>query len=884
MSARRTTRMNRRSRAACWSLALATLLGARGAGAQQSVAPEYAALDSGATPRSPALAIPVTIANTESTRRDVIRLIAGQAGLSIVFDAALPGLGDRIVARYAAVPAATALLRTLAGSGTRALISPSGAQVVLVATARDERVVRRLTGTVRSADGPVAAARVELLGTGHRALTHDDGGFALPNVWSGDYPVRVSRLGYRPVRETLHVPADGEARVELTMTREAMPLAAVVVTPGYFGLLEGASTTPQSMSREQLETVPQIGEDIYRAINRLPGVGASDFSARFSVRGATADQLYVTLDGLRLIEPFHLKDIGSALSIIDIGTLGEASLVSGGASAAFGDQIGGVFAMRSLDPRADRTHTSLGASLTNLRASSQGSFAGGRGGWLVSGRRGFLDLVFRLTSLGDSLRPRYDDAFAKVQYDLPHDGQVAVHALHSGDDLRYLDTGEESIDTRYRANYLWLTLRQPLGARWRSETVLSMARLDWRRAGQSGRFVSPSGTIADDRSLVSLEARQDWSFRAADRALIAVGADLRHDDARYDYERQATRAVVIDGRVESQAESVSAHVRPRGSSLGLYLSGKVQPVDALTIEPGLRFDDAAGVRERIVSPRLGFAWRMADATTLRGSWGRYAQAQPLFALSVQDGEQGFSPADRSDQAELGLERTLPAHLTVRVNAYARQLWSNRPRYLNATSGISSFPEISYDRVTVPPSTGQSRGLELLLGRTDGGRTDWTASYALARATDDIGGRAVPRAEDQRHTAHFDWSYHPVNNAWRLAVAGVWHTGTPDTPEIIRIDTLVNTNTQFSIFAVRTPGPLYSERVPAYRRLDIRWTRYFETRTGRVSVFGELFNALDAENPRGYYTNVEVSGRKVGFVRGMRAQLPRLPSVGLTWEF
>ena len=72
--------------------------------------------------------------------------------------------------------------------------------------------------------------------------------------------------------------------------------------------------------------------------------------------------------------------------------------------------------------------------------------------------------------------------------------------------------------------------------------------------------------------------------------------------------------------------------------------------------------------------------------------------------------------------------------------------------------------------------------------------DWLQRFptltGIYSATDDIGGRAVPRAEDQRHTAHFDWSYHPESNAWRLSVAGVWHTGTPDTPEVISVDTLV----------------------------------------------------------------------------------------------
>jgi hypothetical protein len=204
--------------------------------------------------------------------------------------------------------------------------------------------------------------------------------------------------------------------------------------------------------------------------------------------------------------------------------------------------------------------------------------------------------------------------------------------------------------------------------------------------------------------------------------------------------------------------------------------------------------------------------------------------------------------------------------------------------VNATSHLVTFPEIAYDRVLIPATTGRSRGVEASLANAGGGGVEWSASYALASATERIGDRDVPLATDQRHTAHLDWSYHPPSNAWRLAVAAVWHTGTPDTPDVVRIDTLVDTPTQFTINSQWTPGPIYSDRVPAYRRLDIRWTRYFVTPRGRISVFGELFNALGTKNLRGYYTNITLNNRKVGFVRGEREQLPRLPSAGITWEF
>jgi outer membrane cobalamin receptor len=868
------------------SLAIAASLPPVSAGAQASLPRSFVPLDSSTAISSTFATVPpfsgaVTL-TTEATRRDIIRAIAEQSGVSVVFEATLPGLDAVMRVQFVKLPAATALLRTLAGTEIRAYVAPSGTQIVLASARR--RVTVRLDGSVRSPDGPVGGARVELLGTGLWATTHDDGTFALRDVPSGDYEVRVRHVGYRPLlREPLQLSPDGDATVRFTLVRDVVALEEMVVTPSYFGLLETRSSA-QSMTREQLQTVPQIGEDIYRAINRLPGVAASDFSARFSVRGATADQLYVTLDGLRLIEPFHLKDIGSALSIIDIQTLGEASLSSGGSSAAYGDELGGVFEMRSVDPRTERPRTALGLSLTNFRATSQGSFGGGRGGWLLSGRRGFLDLAFRLASLADSLRPRYDDVFGKIQYDLPHDGRVALHLLHSGDDLRYLDVGDSRIDSRYLSNYLWLTLDQPLGGRWHSATVLSLGALDWRRAGQSDSRVDPNAAIDDARRFVGLEVRQDWSLRAGERNLLSFGVDVRDERATYDYKQTWRSTVATPAGPTTRVDFFSAFVQPRGRTVGSYVSDKVRLFDQLTLEAGLRSDATSQASEHVLSPRAAAAWVVAPGTTVRASWGRYAQSQQLFALKVEDGARNFGPADRSEQAEVGLEQALPRGIVARVNAYDRTLAWNRTRYVNASSGITPFPEVAYDRLRVPPGTGRARGVELAASVANGANVEWSASYALAEAVDHITGLDVPRASDQRHTAHVDWSWHPASNAWRLAIAGTWHTGTPDTPDIVLIDTLVNTPTQFTISSRWEPGLLYSQRVPDYRRLDVRWTRFITTSHGRASLFVELYNALGAENVRGYYTNVRISGHTVQLDRGTRTQLPRLPSAGFTWEF
>ena len=47
--------------------------------------------------------------------------------------------------------------------------------------------------------------------------------------------------------------------------------------PGRFSILSDAPSAPQTLTRKEFEAMPFVGQDIYRAVARLPGVTASDF-------------------------------------------------------------------------------------------------------------------------------------------------------------------------------------------------------------------------------------------------------------------------------------------------------------------------------------------------------------------------------------------------------------------------------------------------------------------------------------------------------------------------------------------------------------------------------------------------------------------------------
>jgi hypothetical protein len=207
-----------------------------------------------------------------------------------------------------------------------------------------------------------------------------------------------------------------------------------------------------------------------------------------------------------------------------------------------------------------------------------------------------------------------------------------------------------------------------------------------------------------------------------------------------------------------------------------------------------------------------------------------------------------------------------------------------PRFVNLGASIEVFPELAWDRTRIDPTSGHARGVELFLKHDLSARVDWSASYAIARAEDEVGGRIVPRSVDQRHTAHFDWAFRSASNRWRVSAAWLWRSGWPYTPAIVTFDTLVNTPQQLTIFVQARPGAVNSARLPEYRRFDVRATRYFDLAHGRVAIFAEMFNLFNSKNPRGYHYNLNNDAGRFSIVREYATQLPRIPAAGISWEF
>lgn len=654
-----------------------------------------------------------------------------------------------------------------------------------------------------------------------------------------------------------------------------LKLAEFVVTPSRFGVAEEKAAVTATLTSRELETLPQVGDDLYRSISRLPGLAADDFSAQFWVRGAPHRELRGRLDGLDLIEPFHLKDVDGALSLVDPQTISRLELSTGGFGVETGDRLAGVMTMETKTPASAQTR--LGLSLTGVGAMNQGVADGGKARWLVAARRGYPDIALKVANRDQDVTPRYYDVTGKVEYQVAPGQTLSLHALHGGDTFKYTRKNDPSLRSSYDNDYLWARWRAQANPRLSGETVISGGWLTWNRSG-GGAMDGYPFSLRDDRSLDVFSGRAEWNYTLNDEVILRTGVEASSASANYDYALSRAQTVVTAGKQVAQSTTINTRLSPDGSTFGAFVSARALATPTFVVEPGLRFDARDATSDREVNPRLNVAWTLGRGT-LRAAWGLYSQRQGLHELHVADGETRLGRTERAEHKIIGYEHPLTRQVSLRIEAYERNSWRLRPRWENVDNGYDLFPEAQPDRVMIAPKEGRARGVEMLLSSRGQRALTWNVSYALARAEERLATGWIRRAREQRHTIYADVTYVP-NPRWQFSAAWQYHTGWPTT----NVEYSLATLTAGRRVLVSANGPLYGLSLPDYHRLDLRATRRFALRRGELRVFVDVFNAYNRTNYVGYIHNVSVSGTTITETRKPRDQLPLLPSAGVAWEF
>ncbi len=791
-------------------------------------------------------------------------------------------INGAVLKRYAAPVTALLLAVTLALSAPlrRALNAqqPARDSVGVIAG----RVVDATTLSAR------AGAGVAVVGTTRGAIADVDGRFVIPGVPVGQLVVRARLLGYKTLEQPVTVRAGDTTRIDLRLQTEAAVLG-VVKTEAKLSAREVFESKPSvgtvQMSARAAEGVPKFGEpDIMRVVQLLPGVEArNDFSTGLNVRGGESDQNLILLDGYPIYNPFHL---GGLFSTFIDPTVQGVTLMTGGFPARYGGRLSSVLDVESAEERRSGVHGTAELSVLSSTGELGGSFNGGKGTWMVAGRRTYADQFVKLISSQD-LPYHFRDEQAHLTYAVTPTTTLAVTMYDGRDqlDANIASFGDSTNADASGGRFSFSWGNTVTGATL-TKTLISTER------GAFGRFFLGDSTTLEQRGSLSrfstaldlgagsLELHNDV---AEDRLNGSVTGHTAGHDRSFGYEVSTYH---IDYEATSSQGGASLYnLRQRPTSAAVYIDDMWRVSPKLLFETGLRGEGITGRRWSAVSPRLSAKYFVTKDFALTAAVGRFSQWThslnrediPVRLFDFWLASDATTPVSSAWHYVLGTERWLSATRYVRVEGFYKKydrLLESNPQEDPSVRGDEFFPV-----------DGDSYGADLLLRQFESGPFSGWISYTYAVATRELNGLHYFPGHDRRHDLNVvgNWRFKKYLFGARFGYA----TGTPYTNivgEIVRRFYDPGSNA----FGTRGSGSQLqfiggarnAARLPTTQRLDLDITRTYRVGHTTIAPYLSVVNAYDAKNVFIYIFDYA----KNPPTRQAISQFPLLPSAGVTIHF
>ena len=714
-----------------------------------------------------------------------------------------------------------------------------------------------------------------------RTITIDQS-FTMDAIPGGSYTLSVVALGFASYKTDVEILPNQTAEVTIELERQNISLSQVVVAPSTFSVMQKSPGAVNYLDRDAIRNTPHLSNDVFRTLDNLPGASGNDVGAAFNLRGGDYREVLVTLDGMELYEPFHVKDFTGVFSIVDSEIIGGLDLVAGGYSAEAGNAMSGLLKMESAEPTENRS--SAGISFSTAHYQTEGTFAQGLGSYVFSARRGWLDILLGFTDDDEEGEEEessiaYWDSFGKINYTLNANQKIGLHFLLSGDDFE--ETGREegeieNANNSYSNNYIWFNLDSIWSDRLSSRSTIYLNQFD-EKQNQDSFEVTQSFDFDNIQEFQYMGVKQDWTFDLNSSQFWRAGWEWRTGEADYTY----SAVTEFDNPLVGPAiERRDFSLSKEGDMLSAYVTGRFKLAENLISEIGVRYDDQDYLDDSQVSPRFNLAWQISDRQTIRLAVGDYHQAHRLHELAVEDGETDFfTTAERARHYTIGYEQRFNNGMDFRIEAYRKDIKDPRPYYINLFEVINIAPSLADDRYAVIPESAEITGAEISLKQDLGGKLSWFVNYAWSKAEDQINGVMVPRQWDQEHTVNASVNYRR-NRRWNFNSSWTYHTGWRITPFTFQNDPSAEEGYRFDL------GAINSDKLSAYHRLDLRISRSIFRSNGRsFNLYIDVQNLYNRKNLAGFEEFEVINNNGVNELAFEQSEwLPILPSFGVNWVF
>lgn len=531
-----------------------------------------------------------------------------------------------------------------------------------------------------------------------------------------------------------------------------------------------------------LEKAPVLfGEiDIIKSITLLPGVRQeSEGSGGYMVRGGTASQNLVQLDGATLYNPSHVMGI---FSTFNEDALGGATLYKGLMPSCFGGATSSVLDIQLAPGNMKSWHAGGTIGLLAAKINANGPIVKEKLSLAVSARRSYADLFLKMVPKYRSTVMHFYDVNAKVRYRPRPDDYIdasfsITHDNMGISDIMWMNWGN-------MAGSLKWTARR--GDRWRFVTTGAATHY----TGDMWMDIMGHRQRLDEYiRIVSINEQASYSIDDHHEIEVGIRSEL--------FRVKSGEWTVNDTR-EKEIRSGWAN------DLWLGYSGDI--TGWLSLEGGVGMSIFSALKGHSFTEFVDY-YDPADEQGGNGIAKTYLMPEPRLSMKFNAAEHhavkaGLTSSWQNLHAIRSSANTFPfdryAITTERVRP--EKAWQYSLGYTGTTpdgmwewsaegyckairnvydyrSGVTMFSDINLENLVLG-GKGRSYGMELMVRKNSGKLTGWV-SYSLSKTQTKIDGinddRWYDASNDRRHDLNIVAMYN-LTSRWSLSASFLFASG------------------------------------------------------------------------------------------------------------
>lgn len=736
-----------------------------------------------------------------------------------------------------------------------------------------------IRGTVlnRDTQEPLIGANILILHSRLGAATDKNGNFTIKKVPVGSYSVRIGYIGYETqIKTDVVVHSNRATHLVVELSPTTLKGKEVSVTAGYFNEISTHPVSTVSFSNEAIRRSPGSAGDISRVISGLPSIGQTDDQQNaLVVRGGSPFENGFYVDNIRIPNINHFPTQGSTsgpIGILNVDLIRDVTFYAGGFSSQYGNDLSSVLNIEYRDGNRNNYDGQLDLNFAGGGFITEGPINHGKGSWLISSRRSYLDLILKMMNI--SVQPMYGDFQSKEVYDINKKNRISFLDILGYDKEDVTSKAAKSLDASVFGDENHLENTAGFDWRWLwngngySKTSLSYVNSYYHR---NYREYLTNIPVLNKRSIeqaIRLRNINHYQFSPYADMNFGVETGLLFDHYYNDFPQytdaigKTTTALLVDKHISAE-------------QLGVFLDFSLKPLNRLTINPGIRSDYFSYNDHTTLSPRFSVSYRLSNRTTLNGSVGIYTQNLPMLLLSQQPNSKSLATPE-AVQYIVGFDHIITPSVKLSIEAYYKNYRHfpmdpneptlfiiDEPFYRNGF--YYSHPNL------VSKGRAYSKGVELIIQKKFAKNFygDVSGTWFRSRYRD-LNGVWRNRVFDNRFKFNLEGGY-KLNKKWEFSMKWIWAGGRPYTPFDIAASKQLHR-------AVLDPALTNTARYPVYNSLNLRADRRFYFRKTSLITYLSLWNAYNRKNVAGYYWSRTTNSVKA------QNQWSLMPIFGVEYEF